>query len=164
MKSFNDCLPEYRKQIQKGVIVAAYRGLMQYMKSLRIHFKNRFPDYSVPGDIYLGYMDMTYFPLITPKLKNKGLKIAIVLIHDNLRFEVWLAGSNKTIQAKYWRIVKERKWEQYRIPAAIRGQDSIIGCDLVEDPDFSDPDNLTRHIEEQTMRFVKDIEAFLDGI
>jgi hypothetical protein len=57
----------------------AYRGLMEYMMNLRTHFKNNHPDYSLPGTLYYGYMDMTCFPLVTEKLKGKGLKIAIVL-------------------------------------------------------------------------------------
>ena len=162
MKPFNDCVSEYRKQVEKGDIVIAYRGLMEYMGKLRTHFKNRYPDYFIPGSIYYGYMDMTYFPLVPEKLKNKGLKIAIVLIHDRLRFEAWLAGSNKTIQSKFWEIVKEQKWDKYRIPATIKGQDSIVECDLVDNPDFSDPDKLTRQIEDRTVGFVADIEAFLD--
>jgi len=164
MKSFNDCVSEYRKQVVKGDIVTAYRGLIQYMMSLRTHFKNRFPDYSVSGNIYSGYMDMTYFPLVPEKLRNKGLKIAIVLVHDKLSFEAWLAGSNKKIQAKYWELVKKQKWDKYRVPKAIKGQDSIIECDLVVNPDFSDVDKITREIEVRTVRFVKDMEDFLDRI
>ena len=164
MKSFNDCVSEYRKQVEKGDIVTAYRGLIQYMMSLRTHFRNRFPDYSVAGNIYSGYMDMTYFPMVPEKLKNKGLKIAIVLVHDKLRFEAWLAGSNKTMQAKYWGIVKKQKWDKYRVPEVIKGQDSIIECDLVVNPDFSDMEKITKQIEDRTVRFVEDIEAFLDGI
>jgi hypothetical protein len=118
MKSFKDSVSEYRKQVEKGEIVAAYRGL----------------------------------------------KIAIVLIHDKLRFEAWLAGSNKIIQAKCREIVKDKKWDKYRVPEALKGPDSIIECDLVVNPDFSDMENITQKIEERTVIFVKDVEDFLDGI
>lgn len=87
MRPSNDCVSEYRKQVEKGDIVTVYRGLMEYIMNLRTHFKNRYPDYFVSGSIYHGYMDMTYFPLFPVKLKEKGLKIAVVLIHDRLRFE-----------------------------------------------------------------------------
>ena len=83
MKLFNDCVSEYRKQVEKVDIVTAYRGLIKYMMSLSTHFKNRFPDYSVAGNIYSGCMDMTYYPMVPEKLRNRGLKIAIVLVHDN---------------------------------------------------------------------------------
>jgi hypothetical protein len=161
MKPFNDCVSEYRKQVEKGDIVTAYRGLMAFMMSLRTYFKNKYPDYSISGSIYYGYMDMTYFPLVPEKLKEKGLKIAIVLIHDRLRFEAWLSGSNKAVQLKYWDIVKEKRWDKYRIPATIKGQDSIVECDLIGNPDFSDLDKLTEQIESRAKIFIQDVEEFL---
>ncbi len=164
MKTFNNCISEYRKQVDKGDIVTAYRGLMEYMMDLRTHFRNKYPDYFVSGNIYYGYMDMTYFPLVPEKLRSKGLKIAIVLIHENMRFEAWLAGYNKKSQAKYWKIINEKKWDKYRIPATLKGHDSIVECDLADNPDFSDQDKLTRQIEARTGRFITDIEAFLDTI
>jgi len=164
MKPFNDCISEYRKLVEKGDIVTAYRGLMEYMMNLRTHFKNKYPDYSLPGSLYYGYMDMTYFPLVTEKLMEKGLKIAIVLIHDGLRFEAWLSGVNKAVQLKYWEIVKEKHWDQYRIPAGLQGQDSIVECDLADNPDFSDLDKLTGQIETQTLKFIQDVEDFLSRL
>lgn len=164
MKPFNDCVSEYRKQLEEGDIVTAYRGLMQYMMNLRTHFKNSYPEYSLPGSLYYGYMDMTYFPLVPEMLKGKGLKIAIVLVHDGLRFEAWLSGVNKAVQLKYWDIVKEKGWDQYRIPATIQGQDSIVECDLVDHPDFSDLDKLTEQIETRTRTFIQDVEEFLSRV
>lgn len=98
MKSFNECIEEYKKQMKKGCIPVAYKGLMEYIMSLRTHFKNKYPDYFVSGNIYYGYMDMTYFSFIPKSLKSKKLKIAVVFIHDKMRFEVWLGGYNKQIQ------------------------------------------------------------------
>ncbi|MDX9948626.1 MAG: hypothetical protein RBS38_14790 [Bacteroidales bacterium] len=34
MKSFNDFIPEYRKQVKKGDIVTAYRGLMEFIADI----------------------------------------------------------------------------------------------------------------------------------
>jgi len=39
-----------------------------------------------------------------------------------------------------------------------------LNADLVVNPDFSDMDKITRQIEDRTVRFVEDIEAFLDTI
>ena len=39
MKSFNEYVNEYRKQIEKGDIKEAYKGLMNYIMDLRTHFK-----------------------------------------------------------------------------------------------------------------------------
>ncbi|MDY6966020.1 MAG: hypothetical protein SVM80_08655 [Halobacteriota archaeon] len=164
MKSFNEYINEYRKQIDKGDIVEAYKGLMDYIMNLRMHFKNKHPDYFVSGSIYYGYMDMTYFSFTPESLKSRKLKIAIVFIHEKIRFEVWLAGHNKQIQAKYWKLFKESDWSKYRIPSTTKGVDSIIEHTLVDNPDFNDLDTLTEQIEIGALKFIKDVETFLSKI
>lgn len=161
MKSFNEYIIEYRKQIEKGDIKEAYKGLMEYIMNLRSHFSNKYPDYLVSGSIYYGYMDMTYFSFTPESLKSKKLKIAIVFIHDKIRFEVWLAGANKQVQSKYWKFFKESNWNKYRIPSNMKGVDSIVEYDLVDNPDFNDLDTLTKKIEGGTLKFIEDIETFL---
>lgn len=160
-KPFHEYMNEYRKQVAKGDIKEAYRGLMEYIMDLRSHFQNKYPDYFVSGNIYYGYMDMTYFSFIPESLKQQKLKVAIVFVHDTFRFEVWLAGYNKQVQTKYWKLFKESGWNKYRIPSTTKGADSIIECTLVENPDFSDLDKLTKQIEEGTLEFIKDVEGFL---
>lgn len=161
MKSFIDSINDYRKQIEIGTIKEAYKGLMEYIMELRLDFKNKYPDYSVSGSIYQGYMDMTYFALFPEPLKSKKLKIAIVFIHDTFRFEVWLAGYNKQVQTKYWRLIKERNWDKYSIPATLKGSDSILEFVLIDNPDFSDTDALTVQIERGTLKFINDVMTFL---
>jgi hypothetical protein len=161
MKSFHEYMNEYKKQIQKGDIKEAYKELMEYIMDLRTHFKNKYPDYFVSGSIYYGYMDMTYFSFFPKSLKRLKLKIAIVFIHDTCRFEVWLAGLNKNVQTKYWKLMKESDWNTYRIPSTTKGVDSIIEYTLVDNPDFSDLDTLTKQIEKGTLKFIKDVENFL---
>src|SRR4030042_64350 len=157
MESFYEYIDEYRKQLEKGSIKKAYRGLMGYIMDLRTHFKNKYPDYFVSGSIYFGFMDMTYFSFFPESLKQRNLKIAIVLIHDTCRFEVWLAGANKQVQQKYWRLIKGSEWNKYRTVPTTKGVDAIIVHALVDNPDFSDLDSLTKHIERSTLNFIKDI-------
>ena len=89
------------------------------------------------------------------------MKIAIVFIHETFRFEVWLAGYNKRVQTKYWKLFKESDWNKYHIPSTTKGVDSIIEYILVENPDFSDLDTLTKQIEKGTLKFINDVEDFL---
>jgi hypothetical protein len=160
MESFNACVIVYRKQMQQGAIQKAYQGLLEYVMSLKTRFSQNCPDWA-PGNIYHGYMDMTYFPLFPPSLKSRKLKIAIVLVHASVRFEVWLVGYNKQIQSRYWKLFKEHVWLNYRIPATLKGVDSIIEHTLVDNPDFSDLDALTQQIDKQVSIFIADIQAFL---
>jgi hypothetical protein len=161
MKPFHEYMDEYRKQMRKGDIAEAYKGLMDYIMNLRTHFQNKYPDYFVSGSIYYGYMDMTYFSFFPKSLKNRKLKIGIVFIHDTCRFEVWLFGYNKQVQAKYWKLFKENDWKKYHIPSTIKGMDSIIEYIVVDNPDFSDLDTLTKQIEKGTLKFIEDVENFL---
>jgi hypothetical protein len=161
MESFNEYMNEYRKQLKKGTIQEAYKGLMEYVMNLRMHFKNKYPDYFVSGSIYYGYMDMTYFALFPKSLKLRKLKIAIVFIHDACRFEAWLAGTNKQFQSKYWKIFNESNWNKYPIVPTTKGVDSIIEYILVDAPDFSDLSTLTKQIDKETSKFITDVETFL---
>ena len=161
MDSFNENMNEYRKQLEKGAIQAAYKGLMEYIMSLRTHLKNKYPDYFVSGSIYFGYMDMTYFSFSPKSITDRKLKIAIVFIHEAFRFEVWLAGNNKQVQSKYWKLFKESDWNKYHIVSTTTGVDSIVEQILVDNPDFGDLDTLTNKIERGTLKFIEDVEGFL---
>ena len=151
---------EYKKQLGKGAIQKAYRGLMEYILSLRTHFNKAHPELA-PSGIYTGYMDMTYFALLPTSLKERGLKIAIVFLHETFRFEVWLSGYNKGIQSKYWKFFKESGWSRYRLVTPEKGIDSILESILVQDPDFSDTLALTKQIEKGTLKFIWDVEEKL---
>ena len=161
MKPFHEYMDEYREQMRKGDIAEAYKGLMDYIMNLRTHFQNKYPDYFVSGSIYYGYMDMTYFSFFPKSLKNLNLKIAIVFIHKTFKFEVWLAGYNKQIQTKYWKLIKENDWNKYHLVTTTKGVDSILEHILVDNPDFSNLDSLTKQIETSILEFIQDVENFL---
>jgi hypothetical protein len=161
MESFHEYMDEYKKQLKKGAIKKAYKGLMEYIMDLRTYFNKQYPDYFVSGSIYYGYMDMTYFSFFPESFKQRKLKVAIVFIHDTFRFEVWLAGYNKQVQSRYWKLFKESNWNKYRVVSTTKGVDSILEHVLVDNPDFSDLDSLTKQIENATLKFIKDIESFI---
>jgi hypothetical protein len=161
MKSLNECIKEYKKQIDIGDIKIAYTGLMNYMMNLRNHFATKYPGYQVSGNIYYGYMDMTYFSFTPESLKNKKLKIALVLLHESIKFEAWLSGANKQIQSKYWNIFKDNGCAKYRVPVDIKGIDSIVEYDLAENPDFDHLDTLTDQLENGILKFIDDMVSFL---
>jgi len=161
MKSLLENMAEFRKQLEKGAIQKAYQGLMEYMMSLKNHFSNKYPDYSTAGSLYDGHMDMTYFSILPKSLKDRDLKIAIVFLYDAFRFEIWLSGKNKQVLAKYWKIINKSKWDKYKVVEPAKGVDSVVEHILVDNPDFSDLDSLTRQIEQGALEFIQDIESFL---
>ena len=161
MESFHESMHEYRKQLMKGAIQEAYRGLMVYFNALRVYLKKKYPDYFVSGSVYYGYMDMTYFSFYPKSFKPRKLKIAIVFVHDTFNFEVWLAGNNRVVQTKYWKLFRELDWKKYHIVTPGKGVDAILDHILIDNPDFRDLDALTTQIERGTLNFIKDIETFL---
>ena len=161
METFTGNMREYRDQLKKGIIQKAYKGLMDYMMDLRAYFNNNYPDHFVPGNIYFGYMDMTYFSFTPKALKDRNLKVAIVFVHEAFRFEAWLAAVNKQVQLNYWKMIKESGWDQYQLVPDVKGNDAILEHVLVGDPDFGDLDRLTRQIERETLKFSEDVESFL---
>lgn len=85
-------------------------------------------------------------------------------MHEAFRFEAWLAAANKRVQAEYWRLFRESRWDQYPIVPTPKGNDSIVEHVLAADPDFSDLGRLTGRIERETLRFIEDIEGFLSEV
>jgi len=161
MESLQYHVDEYKKQLEKGSIQKAYKGLMEYMTALKTHFANQHPDWSVPGSLYFGYMDMTYFSLNPAALKGRRLKIAVVFLHEACRFEIWLSGYNKQVQSQYWNMIKESGWKKYRLVPDLKGMDSIIEHTAAESPNFDDLEALTGKIERETLQFLQDVETFL---
>jgi hypothetical protein len=161
METLSEAMQEYRKQLEKGSIQAAYKGLMDYMMALRTQLENKYPDYFVSGSMYYGYMDMTYFSFFPKTWKDRKLKVAILFLHEQFRFEAWLAGFNKQVQLKYWKLFKESDWNQYHLVTTTKGADSILEHVVAEDPDFRDLDALTQQIERETLVFIEDVEKFL---
>lgn len=161
MDSFQHVMNQYHEQLAKGAIQKAYRGLMEYIMNLRTHFMKKYPDFFVSGSIYYGYMDMTYFSFTPRSIKDYKLKIALVFIHEEMRFEAWLAAANKQLQEKYWKLIKESSWNKYHLVSTTQGVDSIVESVLVDDPDFDNLDALTDEIERESLKFIRDIEDLL---
>lgn len=158
MASLPDSVAEYTRQLQKGVIQQAYRGIMEYLLSLRAALQVRHPEYIVPGGLYQGYMDMSYFSFTPPTLVAKKLKVAIVYLHEQGRFEVWLAGANRQVQAQYYKKLKGLDLGPYQLVTPGAGVDAIVSHTLVMNPDFTDLDALTARLEAGVLQFIAVVE------
>ena len=58
-------------------------------------------------------MDFSYFQLTDPDLKEKGIKIQIVFVHKDFRFEIWASGYNRKIQSRYYNHLKNQSMKYY---------------------------------------------------
>jgi hypothetical protein len=153
-------LREFKRGLASGVTPNAYRSLLSFMLGLRTRFKDAQHDAAVSG-LYQGYMDMTYFAVSPPSLKERGLKIAIVFNYEAFRFEVWLAGGNRKVQRDYWELFRADRRAGWRVVAPAPGIDSIVERDLADGLELSDPDALASTIESAVSAFIGEIEGFL---
>ncbi len=159
MDSLNFHVEEYTNQLAKGQIQKAYRGIMAFMSDLLAYLERQHTDCSVSA-LYFGYMDMTYFAFTPSDLKSKKLKVAVVYIHEECRFEVWLAANNRQIQAKYAALLSKMDCG-FAVSQMGPGVDSIIASTIVEQPDFDHPEELKKSIETKTMAFSQAINSLL---
>lgn len=160
MDSFSEDMKEFHAQLRTGEVQRAYRGLMQFMLDLKTRLGKTHPELAVSGGLYPGYMDMTYFAIVTEELKKRNLKIAVVFVYEAFRFEVWLSGVNRQVQAQVWEMIKEQGWEKFRLVDNPKVADAVIEHVLVEDPDFGDLPALTTMIENGIIGFIRDVERF----
>ena len=161
MKSLNKNIYEYGRLVEKGDIKEAYQGVMNYILGLRTYFNKKYPDYGVSGNVYQGYMDMTFFSLAPELFKEKHLKVALVFIHEKIRFEAWLTGKNTDVQAAYRKQFREKESSKYTISPDEKGVSSIIESVLVEGPNFDNLDKLTHEIDTELKKFIEDMKQLL---
>ncbi len=160
MSPLNDYVKEYTMQLQKGEIQRAYQGIMSFMSSLRAYLAATHTDYLISA-LYFGYMDMTYFAFTPSLLRDKKLKIALVYLHEDCRFDIWLSANNKNLQAVYHNSLKDLPLGAYTLSPIAPGIDSIIESILIEHPDFDCPEKLTKQIEEGALNFIDHVISLL---
>lgn len=162
MKDLNEYVIAYQKQLQEGKIQIAYKGIMSFMGNLKSYLSDMHSDYLV-GALYFGYMDMTYFAITTTELKDKQLKIAVVYLHQENCFELWLSATNKKIQAQYIDKLKDKDLKGYKLSVSQPGIDSIIESRIIDHPNFNELTSLKVELDILTQEFIKDImEMMID--
>ncbi|NLE95183.1 MAG: hypothetical protein GX600_05810 [Dehalococcoidia bacterium] len=157
----NDAVRAYTRQLNEGQLQQAYRGIMAFMSQLKTRLERAFPDYASSA-VYPGYLDMTYFALTPPVLKQRNLKIAVVYLHQECRFEVWLAGANRKVQADYVQLLSGRELGRFTLSQVQPGVDAIIASPLIEHPDFDRTEDTQSQIEATLADFIRDIISLLE--
>lgn len=160
MKSLNILISDYTMLLQSGELQLAYKGILDFLGKLRADFIKKCPQYDVSG-IYQGYMDMSYFALSTSALKEKGLKIAVVYLHDKGTFEVWLSARNRDISKSLEPLVKGIASDGLAFFHDESNLDAVIECTLSSAPDFDNQTELIMEIEAGVERFVNAVEGFI---
>lgn len=147
----------YQEQLRNGYIQTAYIALTKYAAEL----KGKFPEDYSTSNIGFGYLDYTYFYFVNDALKNKNLKFALVLNHEEMRFELWLCARTAAIQRQYWNLLKDSKWNQNveEMPKY-----SVLEDILETKIDFNAKGEMTLNIIDHAVSSALEIEAYLQTL
>lgn len=154
MKNLNESIKIYKQELAKGNVQIAYTTLVKYMMSLSTLFSNKFSKEYTIGGLFQGYMDYTYFYYTNDFLKERKLKLGLVLNHKDMRFEIWLLGQTKPIQEKYWQLFKSTRWCK---GVTEKPTYSVFETVIIDTPDFNDFEKLTTKIELSLSKVSKEI-------
>ena len=144
MKDLNKNASKYKEILNEGIIQEAYASLVKFVIKLSTTLgKNLSDKYSV-GNVFQGYMDYTYFYYSNDFLKNRKLKLGLVLNHERMNFEIWLLGQTIPVQNRYWEHFKSTKWN---INRTTKPKYSILETTIIDKPNFNDLGLLAKEIE-----------------
>jgi hypothetical protein len=154
-------LEELHLLLEEGALRRAYVAIVSYMSGLRNVLATAHKDWSITG-LYQGYFDMTYFAVVTPSLKARDLKLALVFDYTAFRFEVWLAARNRTVQRRYWELLRNSEWSPESLVEPAVGVDAIVVAFVGGGLDLDGPEALTASFQRVAERLSSEIEEFLD--
>lgn len=157
-KSLNEYVEIYRAELDKGELQIAYEQLLKYVMALKVHFQKVQPDRYTFGNVYLGFMDYTYFYFFNDFLRSKKLRFGIVLNHPEMRFELWLLGQNAEVQDRYWELLKTTQWNAGR---TARPKYAVLEAVLTDKPDFNDLEALSDKIAAAAQSIIQEIMPYL---
>ncbi len=161
MKSLNYYVKIYKDQLKKGDILIAYNELVKFVMKLRQAFiKNLSSKYSFSG-ILQGYMDYTYFYYSNELLKDKKLKLGLVLNHVQMRFEIWLLGNTLTIQKEYWNLLKDSKWNRDKTEMP---KYAILEVIVENEPNFDSLPLLSQRLENGLIKLSQEIIDSIESL
>lgn len=139
-------LSEYKELLQTTNLRKGYQEFIKLFRYIRVSLEKNMSEYKFQGNIVENGMDYSYFLFTSESLKEKGLKIAIVFVHSNFQFEVWLSGYNRNYQLKYYDLLKGKNIP-FQLTDNPARKDYILRVVLEENVDISDADLLTERIQ-----------------
>lgn len=157
-------MAEFKQMLAAGQLQQAYQGLLAFFRNLQRDLAANYPDLSVSGNLYQGYLDMTYFALAPKFLRTRDLKCPLVFNYQEFNFEVWLSGMNRTVQAEYWSKFRAADFPGFELAKDPKREDLLLRRVLIETPDFNDLEILAQQIEQGLLNFLSEVEAVLDEI
>lgn len=152
-ESLNARISAYKDAFASGEIQKTYQSLVGIIQNLRTDFSKTYIGHYSVANVQHGYIDFTYFYLQNDYLKKHKLKLAIVLNHHQVHFELWLLGQTKDVQIGYWEKLKGAKW----VNGNTMPEWSIFEIVMLANPDFDNTEKLSESIHSSFRILSKDI-------
>ncbi len=159
MKFDTQKLNVYRDVLATTQVQQGYQEFIKLFRYLRMELEKELEGFSASSSIMENRMDFAYFQLFSTQLKEKGLKVQIIFVHEEYQFEVWVSGYNRKIQCDYYKYLKDMKMK-YTLTKNPERTDYIIKSSLSKDIDISDGCLVKKLLKAE----IKEIEAFVCDI
>lgn len=153
-----DLLSEYKELLQTTNLRESYQEFIKLFRYIRLSLEKSMPEYKVQGNIVENGMDYSYFLFTNKNLKEKGLKMAVVFVHSNFQFEVWLSGYNRNYQSKYYDLLKGKNIS-FELTDNPTRKDYILRVTLEESVDLSDGNLLIKEIKSISNKLLMFVET-----
>lgn len=153
-----DLLSGYKELLRTTNIVECYQEFIKLFRYVRVVLEKSMPEYKFQGSIVENGMDYSYFLFTNDHLKEKGLKIAVVFVHREFQFKVWLSGFNRKYQSKYYDLLKG-KTIPFELTDNPTRNDYILSVTLERSVDISDGSLLIKEIERVSKDLVMLVET-----
>ena len=153
-----DLLSEYKKLLQTTNLRKGYQEFIKLFRYIRAALEKSMPEYKFQGNIVENGMDYSYFLFTNKNLKEKGLKMAVVFVHSNFQFEVWLSGYNRNYQSKYYDWLKGKNIP-FELTDNPTRKDYILRVALEESVDLSDGNLLIKEIKSISNKLLMFVET-----
>ena len=161
MKQHPRHLDEYKKQLKKGHVQKAYKQILDFLSSFRLHLEKNHTHLSLSNSVQNYYLEVSYFFILTEKLKKEKLKIVLFFYHESFTFDVWLSGNNKAVRKKFVEKIPAKTLKKFTSKISEDDVFSIVRHTLVSDADFKDSDALNITLEKGLLKFTADVENIL---
>lgn len=153
---------DFKSQLARGRIQKAYRYIFEIFTEIGNSLKKSNPETISTSALYHGYLDMTYLPVTTKKIKGNGLKIAIVFNYTLFQFEIWLSAVNRKRREDVINVLSHSNWKKYKLVKIDENADAIIEHIVRGIDDFGEKGAVVSLIVKETNSFIDDIEVFID--
>ncbi len=152
METINEFMDDFRSQLARGGIQKAYRHIFEIFADLGNALKDGTAGTLHTNALYHGYLDMTYLPVITSKLRMNGLKIAVVFNYTSFQFEIWLSAVNRKKREEVFQQLSVKKWKKYKLVNIEENADAIIEYPVKSIDNLGQKMRLYHHLQKKRLR------------